>query len=104
MSGAVSQYLSLAFIIEEGLPIEWFKRILDSIQTTAKEAGVDIITGDTKVVERGKGDQIFITTSGVGFVKDHIHINPTQIQLGDVILVNSPEGSLGQHRQHAADS
>jgi hydrogenase expression/formation protein HypE len=94
MSGAMPHYLSLAFIIEEGLPIECFKRILDSIQRTAKEAGVDIITGDTKVVERGKGDQIFITTSGVGFVKDHIHINPTKIQLGDVILVN---GDIGRH-------
>lgn len=94
MSGARPHYLSLAFIIEEGLPVDQFERILDSIQSTASEAGVDIITGDTKVVERGKGDQIFITTSGVGFVDEHIDINPASIEPGDVILVN---GDIGRH-------
>ena len=71
MCGAIPKYLSLAFIIEEGLPIEDFIKIVNSIKETADKSGVQIITGDTKVVERGKGDKIFINTTGFGEVNSN---------------------------------
>ena len=94
MCGAIPKYLSLAFIIEEGLKIEDFIKIVNSIKETADKSGVQIITGDTKVVERGKGDKIFINTTGFGEVNSNGKIAVENIKPGDKIIVN---GYLAQH-------
>ncbi|NUQ82831.1 MAG: hydrogenase expression/formation protein HypE [Bacteroidetes bacterium] len=95
MCGAIPRYLSLAFIIEEGLPLSTFEVILESIATSAAAAGVEIVTGDTKVVERGKGDGLFINTSGIGTIPTGISIRPANIRPGDQILVNGPVAAHG---------
>ena len=92
--GAVPQYLSLGFIIEEGLPMNDLWKIVQSIKFAADKAGVQIVTGDTKVVEKGKGDKIFINTSGVGIVKDGVNISPENCQPGDKIIVS---GTVADH-------
>jgi hydrogenase expression/formation protein HypE len=94
MSGARPLYLSVGLILEEGLPMETLWRIIQSIQQAAKTAQVQIVTGDTKVVDRGKGDGIFINTSGVGIIEHNYLISPQSVQPGDLILVN---GDLGRH-------
>ena len=94
MCGAIPKYLSLAFIIEEGLKVEEFIKIVHSIKKVADESGVLIITGDTKVVERGKGDKIFINTTGFGEVHPKARISVHNIKEGDKILVN---GFIAQH-------
>lgn len=94
MCGAQPKYLSLAFIVEEGMKIDDFITIVNSIQETAEKSGVQIITGDTKVVERGKGDQIFINTTGFGAVNPKGHIAADTIKIGDKIIVN---GYIAQH-------
>jgi hydrogenase expression/formation protein HypE len=94
MSGAEPAYLSLGLIIEEGFLMEDLWRIVQSINSAAKAAGVEVVTGDTKVVDKGKGDGIFINTSGIGFVKEGIEISPKKICAGDVIILN---GDLGRH-------
>lgn len=94
MSGAIPLYLSAGFIIEEGFPLSDLKAIVDSMAACSREAGVPIITGDTKVVEKGKGDGIFITTAGVGVVPEGIHISGELAAPGDVILTN---GTIGDH-------
>jgi hydrogenase expression/formation protein HypE len=94
MCGAIPKYLSLAFIIEEGLKMEEFERIVASVKKAADESGVLIITGDTKVVERGKGDKIFINTTGFGQVHPKANISVHNIKAGDKILVN---GNIAQH-------
>ncbi|MDN3512576.1 MAG: hydrogenase expression/formation protein HypE [Candidatus Jettenia sp.] len=94
VGGAEPLYLSASFIIEEGILIEELRMIVDSMAQTANHATVKIITGDTKVVERGKGDKLFINTSGIGIVKDGIHLSPLLIKPGDAILVS---GHLGDH-------
>ena len=94
MCGAIPKYLSLAFIIEEGLKMEEFERIVASVKKAADESGVLIITGDTKVVERGKGDKIFINTTGFGQVHPKANISVHNIKTGDKILVN---GNIAQH-------
>lgn len=94
MSGARPVWLSLSFIIEEGLPLETFERILDSIAAAAREARVTIVTGDTKVVERGKADGIFINTSGIGVVPPGLEVSSASARPGDVVLVN---GTIGDH-------
>ena len=94
MCGAIPKYLSLAFIIEEGLKMEEFERIVASVKKAADESGVLIITGDTKVVERGKGDKIFINTTGFGQVHPKANISVHNIKTGDKILVN---GFIAQH-------
>ncbi|UJS17915.1 MAG: hydrogenase expression/formation protein HypE [Candidatus Jettenia sp.] len=94
VGGAEPLYLSASFIIEEGILIEELRMVVDSMAQTANHAKVKIITGDTKVVERGKGDKLFINTSGIGIVKDGIHLSPLLIRPGDVILVS---GHLGDH-------
>jgi hydrogenase expression/formation protein HypE len=94
MCGAMPKYLSLAFIIEEGLPMEEFWEVLLGIKKASEEAGVKIVTGDTKVVERGKGDKIFINTSGLGTVYASANISASRIRPGDKILINSP---IAQH-------
>ncbi|MFV0531284.1 MAG: hydrogenase expression/formation protein HypE [Flavobacteriales bacterium] len=94
MCGAKPLYLSLSFIIEEGFSIENFKKIVTSIQKAAIESGVQIVTGDTKVVEKGKGDQLFINTSGVGTVHPKAKISSHRIEVGDQIIVS---GNIGTH-------
>ncbi len=94
MSGATPAYLSLGFILEEGLPMEILWRVVQSIQKAAANAGVAIVTGDTKVVERGKGDGIYINSSGVGFIEHDLTIQPTSVKPGDSILIN---GDVGRH-------
>ena len=94
MCGARAQYLSLAFIIEEGLLMTDFWEILLSIRQAADAAGVQIVTGDTNVVERGKGDQIFINTSGVGQVHQRAQIASQRVQAGDAIIVS---GEIATH-------
>lgn len=94
MCGAIPKYLSLAFIIEEGLQVSEFIQIVQSIKKAADESGVLIITGDTKVVERGKGDKIFINTTGFGEVHPKANISVHNIKEGDKILVN---GFIAQH-------
>lgn len=94
MSGAQPLYLSASFIIEEGFALSELKRIVDSMAQAAREAGVPIITGDTKVVERGKGDGVFITTTGIGVVPPGIVIDGAGARAGNVILVS---GTIGDH-------
>ena len=93
-SGAEPIAISVGLIIEEGFPMENLKRILESMKATADEAEVPIITGDTKVVERGKADGIYINTSAVGYLSKGIHLSPDKIKPGDAILIN---GAIGNH-------
>ena len=95
MCGAIPKYLSLSFIIEEGFGIEEFTEIIKSIRKTADKAGVFIVTGDTKVVEKGKGDKIYINTSGIGVLHENANIRIDRIQSGDSIIVNMPIASHG---------
>ena len=88
MCGAIPQYLSLSFIIEEGLPMQEFWDIMVSIKFACEQAEVQIVTGDTKVVERGKGDKIFINTAGIGIMHPKAAINAKHIQAGDKIIVS----------------
>ncbi len=92
--GAIPKYLSSSFIIEEGFAMSDLQKIVKSMKDTADEAKVEIVSGDTKVVERGKGDGLFINTSGIGFLPAKRNIHPSQIQVGDILLTN---GSLGDH-------
>ena len=94
MAGAKPLYLSASFIIEEGFALSELARIVESMATAAREAGVPIVTGDTKVVEQGKGDGVFITTTGVGFLPDGVHLSGDLARPGDVLLVS---GSVGDH-------
>jgi hydrogenase expression/formation protein HypE len=90
MCGAIPMYLSSAFIIEEGFPMEHLWRVVLSMQESAKKAGVELVTGDTKVVDRGKGDKIFVNTSGVGVIEPGVEISPMRAQVGDKIILNGP--------------
>ncbi|MFZ1398110.1 MAG: hydrogenase expression/formation protein HypE [Candidatus Promineifilaceae bacterium] len=94
MSGAKPLYLTVGFIIEEGLPLSALGQIVDSMAAAAAKAGVAIITGDTKVVDKGHGDGVFINTSGGGVVPDGLSIGPNQAQPGDVVLLS---GTIGDH-------
>jgi hydrogenase expression/formation protein HypE len=94
MSGAVPLYLSCGMVLEEGLAVETLRRVVASMQRTAEHARVQIVTGDTKVVERGAADKIFINTAGVGVVPAGVNISATRAQPGDVVIVN---GYLGDH-------
>lgn len=94
MSGAKPLYLSAGFILEEGFPLADLERIVISMAKAATDAGVPVITGDTKVVEKGKGDGVFITTTGIGVVPEGINISGDLARPGDFILVN---GSIGDH-------
>jgi hydrogenase expression/formation protein HypE len=95
MAGAVPLYLSAGFILEEGFPLADLARIVESMARAAREAGVPIVTGDTKVVERGKGDGVFITTTGVGVVPAGVNISGERARPGDAIIVNGPVGDHG---------
>ncbi len=94
MSGARPLYLSLGMIIEEGLSIEDLKRIVKSVRMTAEEAGVKIVAGDTKVVHKGKADQLFINTTGIGEIPDGVNISGNNAQPGDAVIVS---GTIGDH-------
>lgn len=94
MCGGMPRYLSLAFIIEEGLPVEELRTILRSIKDAAVKSGVEVVTGDTKVVEKGKGDRIFINTTGIGSKHPKAEIAMNRIKAGDKIIVNN---SLARH-------
>ena len=94
MAGAVPLYLSAGFILEEGFPISDLRRIVESMAKAAREAGVAIVTGDTKVVQRGKADGIFINTAGVGIVRANWLLGQSQLQPGDKVLLS---GSVGDH-------
>ena len=93
VSGGTPKYLSLSFIIEEGFSFSDLEKITDSIAETAEKAGVTIVTGDTKVVERGNGDGIYINTAGIGFLR-HENLSPKNIRSGDVVLIS---GTIGDH-------
>ena len=94
VSGATPLYLTCAMVLEEGLPVEELQRIIASMQAAAAECGVTIVTGDTKVVDRGKGDGIFINTAGIGLVPEGVQIGPRAVEAGDAVLVS---GDLGRH-------
>lgn len=92
--GARPLYLSTAFIIEEGLPVADLEKIVASMADTAAQAGVKLVTGDTKVVERGSADGLFINTTGIGVIPEGIHYHPQRIQAGDRVIVT---GNVGDH-------
>ncbi|MBZ4193962.1 MAG: hydrogenase expression/formation protein HypE [Candidatus Contendobacter sp.] len=94
MAGAQPLYLAATFILEEGFPLADLKKIVDSMAEASRLAGVPIVTGDTKVVERGKGDGVFITTTGVGMIPPGVDISASRAKPGDVIVIS---GALGDH-------
>jgi hydrogenase expression/formation protein HypE len=94
MCGARALYLSAGFILEEGLEMGTLWRVVQSMRRAADEARVELITGDTKVVDKGKGDGIFINTAGVGVVEHDLSISPASVRPGDAVLIN---GDLGRH-------
>ncbi|MEY3543969.1 MAG: hydrogenase expression/formation protein HypE [Cyanobacteriota bacterium] len=94
MAGARPIALSLGLILEEGLPIATLERVIASIREAAEQCDVAIVTGDTKVVERGKGDGLFINTTAIGAVDHALHIHPSAVEPGDAVLVS---GDLGRH-------
>jgi hydrogenase expression/formation protein HypE len=94
MCGARPLWLSAGFILEEGLPIATLQKVVASMQAAARAAGVTIVTGDTKVVERGKGDGLYVTTAGVGVIETPLAIAPRSIQPGDAVILS---GDLGRH-------
>jgi hydrogenase expression/formation protein HypE len=95
MCGAKAQYLSASLIIEEGLLMDDLWQVLSSMRAAAERAGVTLVTGDTKVVDRGKGDKIFVNTSGIGVVPDDVNIDPTLASPGDLIILSGPIASHG---------
>ena len=94
MSGAKPLYLSLAFIIEEGLPYDDLAKVIASVKAAVGEAGVQIVTGDTKVVNRGSADKLFINTSGIGVIPEGVDISGSNAKPGDVVLLS---GTIGDH-------
>ncbi len=94
MCGAIPQHISLSFILEEGLPMEDFWEILLAVKVACERAGVQVVTGDTKVVEKGKGDKVFINTTGIGRIHPKSSINPGNIRPGDKIIIS---GNLATH-------
>lgn len=94
MSGAKPLFLSAGFIVEEGMPIDLLAQIAERMGEAARRAGVRVVTGDTKVVEKGHGDGVFINTSGIGFIPESVRIAPDQATPGDVVLVS---GTVGDH-------
>ncbi len=94
MCGARPLYLSVGFILEEGIPMEDFWRVVQSMREAAGAAGVKLVTGDTKVVDRGKADKIFINTSGIGVIPEGVDIRPSRAQVGDKIIMS---GAMAVH-------
>lgn len=95
VAGAQPLGLSAAFILEEGFPIAELRQIMQSMREASRQAGVPVIAADTKVVERGKADGLFITTSGIGVVPNHLELGPERAQAGDAVLVSGPIGDHG---------
>ena len=93
MCGAEPKYLSCALILEEGLPMDDLRRVVESIRAAAEKAGIQIVTGDTKVVEKGRGDKLYINTAGIGFLK-YPGLSPKNIKAGDAVIVS---GTVGDH-------
>lgn len=94
MSGATPLFLSVAFVLEEGFGLDQLNAIATSMAAAAKRAGVQLVTGDTKVVDRGHGDGVYINTTGIGVLPEHVDIGPQRATPGDVVLVS---GTLGDH-------
>ena len=94
MGGATPLFLSLALILEEGLPLDILRRVMESIRVAAALAGVAVVTGDTKVVEKGSGDGLFVNTSGIGLVPSGIRLSADQARPGDRVLLS---GTIGDH-------
>jgi hydrogenase expression/formation protein HypE len=94
MCGARAQWLSAGFILEEGLPMETLWRVAQSMQRAAAEAGILLVTGDTKVVDKGKGDGLFVNTAGIGLVRSSVHIAPAEVKAGDMVVLS---GDVGRH-------
>ena len=94
VGGAEPVYMSASFIIEEGLSFEELEKVVRSMAETAGGSNVEIVTGDTKVVERGKGDKLFINTTGIGIVRDGIELKPANIRPGDAVILS---GTIGDH-------
>jgi hydrogenase expression/formation protein HypE len=94
MLGAKPLYLTAGFILEEGLPMETLQRVVASMKSAADEAGVQIVAGDTKVVQKGKADGLYITTAGVGVIRSGVTIGGAQAKVGDVVILS---GSIGEH-------
>ena len=94
MCGARPLWLSAGFILEEGLPMSTLERVVASMRDAANAAGVTIVTGDTKVVERGKGDGLYVTTAGIGIIETGLTVSPTRIREGDAIILS---GDIGRH-------
>jgi hydrogenase expression/formation protein HypE len=95
MVGAKPLYITVGLILEEGFPLEDLKRILSSVSSAAEKSGVKIVAGDTKVVDKGKADGIFINTSGVGIVEKGIDISPIRVMSGDKVILSGPIGNHG---------
>ena len=93
-AGAVPRWLSVSFILEEGLPMSQLERVVRSMKEAAAVARVDVVTGDTKVVDRGKGDGLYVTTSGLGIIPPGVDIRPARVCAGDAVLVT---GDIGRH-------
>ena len=94
MCGARPLAISVGFILEEGFPMEDLRRVVVSVRDASRAAAVPVVTGDTKVVDRGKGDGVYVNTTGIGRVPDGIEISPTRIEVGDLVLIN---GGLAEH-------
>ena len=94
MCGARPMAISAAFILEEGLPVDTLRRVVESMQQAAASAGVPIVTGDTKVVDRGRADGLYIATTGLGRIPAGVDVGPARIQPGDALLIN---GDVGRH-------
>jgi hydrogenase expression/formation protein HypE len=94
MCGARPLYLSAGFILEEGLPMETLGRVAQSMRDAARAAGVELVTGDTKVVDRGKADGVFVNTAGIGVVPAGLTLQPSRVRAGDRLLLS---GDLGRH-------
>jgi hydrogenase expression/formation protein HypE len=94
MAGADPAYLTAGFVLEEGLPLDDLERIVASMADAAAEAGVRIVTGDTKVVDRGRGHGVYVNTAGVGWVRDGVDVRPSRLATGDVVLLS---GDIGRH-------
>ncbi len=94
VSGAKPLFLTCSMILEEGLSIEMLRQVVTSMQAAAKNAGVQVVTGDTKVVHRGAADKLFINTAGIGVIPTGVNVSTQNIQVGDVVIVN---GELGNH-------
>ncbi|MBI5380433.1 MAG: hydrogenase expression/formation protein HypE [Opitutae bacterium] len=94
MCGARPRWLSASFILEEGLPLATLERVVTSMGAAARAAGVEIVTGDTKVVERGKGDGLYVSTAGIGWIETNLTIAPAAVRAGDAVLLS---GDIGRH-------